>query len=114
MRSALPPHGRLQTMRTPERAFDTVCRSLNMRRVILFVTLFVTALSGGLTGFAPNPPERTAWPAEQVKSWLSRRALRLEHVEAGHGFDDLRPFRDALRDARIVGLGEATHGTREF
>ncbi|MEM4781447.1 MAG: erythromycin esterase family protein [Halalkalicoccus sp.] len=27
---------------------------------------------------------------------------------------DLRPLRDALANARVVGLGEATHGTREF
>jgi erythromycin esterase-like protein len=35
-------------------------------------------------------------------------------VEAGHGFDDLAPFDKVVGNARIVALGEATHGTREF
>ena len=33
---------------------------------------------------------------------------------AGHGFDDLQPLKKIVGDARIVALGEATHGTREF
>jgi erythromycin esterase len=35
-------------------------------------------------------------------------------VEAGHGFDDMQPLAKIVGNARIVALGEATHGTREF
>jgi erythromycin esterase len=35
-------------------------------------------------------------------------------VEAGGGFADLQCLRRIIGDARIVSLGEATHGTREF
>jgi erythromycin esterase-like protein len=35
-------------------------------------------------------------------------------VEPGHGFDDLQPLKRIIGSARLVTLGEATHGSREF
>lgn len=55
---------------------------------------------------APPPPE--------VVSWVKQSLVPLTTVEAGHGFADLQPLKPLLGDARIVALGEATHGTREF
>lgn len=52
--------------------------------------------------------------AEAARSWLATNAVRLETVEAGHGFADLQPLKQIIGPARIVALGEATHGTREF
>jgi len=49
-----------------------------------------------------------------VHDWLGRQAMPLRSVEAGSGFDDLAPLKPLFKDVRIVGLGEATHGTREF
>lgn len=51
---------------------------------------------------------------EAVTKWLSNNAIPLSNVEAGSGFADLRPLKKVFRDVRIVGLGEATHGAREF
>ncbi|MDX6530515.1 MAG: hypothetical protein QOH41_2805 [Blastocatellia bacterium] len=48
------------------------------------------------------------------RSWLAANAIRLDTVEAGHGFADMQPLKKIVGDARIVALGEATHGTREF
>ncbi|MGI8843822.1 MAG: erythromycin esterase family protein [Gemmatimonadaceae bacterium] len=47
-------------------------------------------------------------------AWAAAALRPLAAVQAGAGFDDLRHLHDVLRDVRIVGLGEATHGTREF
>ncbi len=46
--------------------------------------------------------------------WLRQHAIPIQTVEAGHGFADLQPLNKVVGDARIVELGEATHGTREF
>ncbi|MCC6745897.1 MAG: erythromycin esterase family protein [Acidobacteria bacterium] len=49
-----------------------------------------------------------------VSSWLGEHAVALASVEADNGFADMEPLRRELAGVRIVGLGEATHGTREF
>lgn len=51
---------------------------------------------------------------DAVKSWLASNAIPLRTVEAGHGFADMQPLKKVIGPARIVSLGEATHGTREF
>ena len=51
---------------------------------------------------------------EATVAWLRKNAIPIQTVEAGHGFADLRPLGLVVGDARIVELGEATHGTREF
>ncbi|HMK37690.1 MAG TPA: erythromycin esterase family protein [Bacteroidota bacterium] len=38
----------------------------------------------------------------------------MKTVQAGSGFDDMQPLKKLIGNARIVCLGEATHGTREF
>jgi erythromycin esterase len=52
--------------------------------------------------------------AEATRVWIQEHAIPLATVEAGHGFADLQPLREVIGDVRIVALGEATHGTREF
>jgi erythromycin esterase-like protein len=49
-----------------------------------------------------------------VSQWIASHAIPLSTVEARHGFADLQPLKKVIGDARIVELGEATHGTREF
>jgi erythromycin esterase len=61
------------------------------------------------TSTLPDPAE-----VEAVAGWLKSHAIPLKSVEAGHGFDDLKTLKKILKNARIVGLGEATHGSREF
>lgn len=50
----------------------------------------------------------------QLIQWVSENKHPLTSVEAGHGFEDLQWMKEALKDVRFLGLGEATHGTREF
>lgn len=53
-------------------------------------------------------------PTAAVQTGLRAVAAPLATVEAGHGFDDLAPLGRIVGGARLVALGEATHGTREF
>ena len=57
-----------------------------------------------------------AWTVQNqpVGDWIRAHAIRLTTPEAGHGFADLQPLKPVIGNARIVSLGEATHGTREF
>ncbi|HEY1494930.1 MAG TPA: erythromycin esterase family protein, partial [Candidatus Solibacter sp.] len=56
--------------------------------------------------------QTTAQPA--VNQWIRAAAIPLATPVAGHGFDDMQPLKKVVGDARIVSLGEATHGSREF
>jgi erythromycin esterase len=51
---------------------------------------------------------------EAIRTWLQQSAIPIRHVEAGNGFADLQPLKAVLQDVKILGAGEATHGTREF
>ncbi len=46
--------------------------------------------------------------------WAKQHAMTMRTAEPGSGFDDLRPLRRLIGNARVVGMGEATHGTHEF
>ncbi len=51
---------------------------------------------------------------DEVKAWLKGNAIALRTVETGNGFDDMQPLKKIVGNARLVSLGEATHGAREF
>jgi len=47
-------------------------------------------------------------------AWLEQNTVPLQSVRPGADDDDLQPLSPMFADVRIVGLGEATHGTKEF
>ncbi len=51
---------------------------------------------------------------DPTTEWIRANAIRLTTTEAGHGFADMQALKPLIGNARIVSLGEATHGTREF
>ncbi len=67
-----------------------------------------------------NQEEGTAYRvagAEQraaVEEWVSKTAVPFATVSPRSGFDDMLGVKAVIGDARVVALGEATHGTREF
>jgi erythromycin esterase len=50
---------------------------------------------------------------EQVSEWIAEHAIPLKTVQSGSGFEDLEPLKEMIGDARIVSLGEPTHGNKE-
>ncbi|MFH8792811.1 erythromycin esterase family protein [Streptomyces sp. NPDC017941] len=64
---------------------------------------------------APSGPQKTAAPAlRSPEAALGRAAHPLRTTEPRGGLDDLRPFGRMVGDAKVVGLGEATHSSHEF
>lgn len=54
-------------------------------------------------------------PAPQdVVEWLSAHGTRLAGTDPAAAFDDLAALDAIVGDAKIIALGEATHGTREY
>lgn len=51
---------------------------------------------------------------QEVLSWIQQSAIPIRHIEAGNGFSDLQSLKQVLKDVKVVGLGESTHGTREM
>jgi erythromycin esterase len=57
----------------------------------------------------------SAWaPSASELAWVRQNAIPLASVDAGSSTTDLTPLGAIIGDARIVALGEATHGTSEF
>lgn len=54
-----------------------------------------------------------AQPTAAETDWIKSHAIPIATPEAGHGFDDLQALKAIIANARIVSLGEPTHGTRE-
>jgi len=45
--------------------------------------------------------------------WLKTNCIKIKTVQAESGFEDLQPLKKLIGNARIVALGENTHGTSE-
>jgi erythromycin esterase len=50
----------------------------------------------------------------EASTWLRSAAVPFNQVDPADTLDDLEPLRQIVGSARVVSLGEATHGTREF
>ena len=61
-----------------------------------------------------GPAPHLLEPTPEHAAWLSANAMPFDTPVAGNGFADLQGLKTAIGDARIVSLGEGTHGTREF
>jgi len=90
---------------------------MRMRRIVAIAVLIASAVSLALA-LRPTESIAAATPLmsddQPVVEWIGANAVRLRTPEAGNGFADMQPLKKMIGNARIVSLGEATHGTREF
>ncbi|MFJ4317076.1 erythromycin esterase family protein [Streptomyces lavendulae] len=90
-------------------------RVIGRRRLLLAATagLATTALLAPAAAAAPAPTGTTGQQAEALRA-LERAAHPLRSTEPGGNTADLRALDAMIGEARVVGLGEATHGSHEF
>lgn len=78
-----------------------------MSRKILFILIISIIVSINLTGVWGNTED-------SLTISLKDKLIPLETTKAENGFEDLMPLKEILKDKKIIGIGEATHGTAEF
>ncbi|HKY29932.1 MAG TPA: erythromycin esterase family protein [Pyrinomonadaceae bacterium] len=63
----------------------------------------------------PNdkPSAEDASQVKDVSSWLTANAVRCDSEDLSV-LADLQPLRNTIKGVRVIGVGEATHGAREF
>jgi len=79
--------------------------STRTRLLLLFAWIALASASARTQDVADN---------ESLLAWLRANSSPLASLNPGADFSDLQPLKDALTGVRVVGLGEATHGTHEF
>ena len=78
----------------------------------VLTALLLTALS--IVFAQPAGGREAPKPPAELLAWLRENAHPLRSAVPTGDNEDLEPLRDIVGDARIVALGEATHGTSEF
>jgi erythromycin esterase len=95
---------------------DTAVRNINFGALMpAGGTAWFDALRVELDGevYSQLPPEALV-PSDRQLAWVRDNAIAFRTAEPGGGVDDLMELKAIIGDARIVSLGEGTHGTAEF
>lgn len=82
-----------------------------MRKLLVVAVLLVAAFPLSARRRAVRHPETRPLTAIE---WLQAKSYPIHTTDARSGLVDLHPLRHIVGDARMVSLGEATHGTSEF
>jgi erythromycin esterase len=91
-------------------------RSKNDLILLLMLALVLIACAR-VESNTPTSPVEGERPPEQeteIRDWLRENAIPFDTTEPDGDLYDLMPLKEIIGDSRIVALGEATHGTREF
>ncbi len=86
---------------------------MNCRGLLLGGSALAAATAVVGTAFAVRA-SAAARPNADVITWLKANAIPIASAEPGTSSQDLEALRPLIGNARVVSLGEATHGTREF
>jgi len=77
--------------------------------LLLFSLTFLTAKP--LKENSSNTPADTA----RIVNWIAKNAVPIETLDLNTiNNDDLKQIANAFKDKRVIGLGDGTHGTKEF
>ena len=91
--------------------------ALSAYRLFLLAPILLIGLACGDDSTAPiddvPPPEPPPIPAEAT-AWIESNSVPFDGSRLSLPHDDIQFLRDIVGDARIVSLGENTHGTRDF
>jgi len=93
-------------------ALPTVTPTASSPQSIPTATFLPTLATPSPTGPALTQP--TIPVAPEISAWLRENAIPFNTSDPNSDFEDLMPLKALIGDARIVALGEATHGTHEF
>lgn len=79
------------------------------------VVIGLFALIGSMVlAYAKDSKDINLDDASAAGDWLGENAIPITSLDMNGSFEDLLPLEEVIGDARIVSMGEATHGTREF
>ena len=81
--------------------------------VVAFLSLAACGGDATTPVEAPADPDPPPVPAEAT-AWIERNAIPFEGSHLSLPNSDIGFLRDIVGDARVVSLGENTHGTRDF
>lgn len=108
--------------RNPGKSFDSLLVALKeanqgnyevMNLKILSPAQCQKKLSDEKIALQKEIEESRANAAKTIK-WIGENAHPIKSVRVGSGLEDLQWLKPVLKGVKYVGLGEATHGTREF
>lgn len=83
-----------------------------MKRFIIY-TLVILAISPALI-IAQTADESTLVNSLKIEKWIEKNAVEIQSIEPDSNDKDLLKLSPILKDKKIIGMGDATHGTKEF
>ncbi|MBU3183374.1 erythromycin esterase family protein [Clostridium estertheticum] len=81
-----------------------------MKKIIIIV---VCAFMFILAGFTFNK-QYNKYKGNKAINAFKSKAINIKTVKYNSGFEDLMALKSTLKNKRIIAMGEATHGTKEF
>lgn len=77
-------------------------------KLVILSMKVIYLLFAFLTIYSPN------LQSQEINKWLDKNIIPIKYVTAENGLEDLDPLDRLIGDARIVELGECTHGSSEI
>ncbi len=64
-------------------------------------------------GFIINIKAQADFGRQPIISWIQENCFPIQKIKTSSFTKDLEPFKQILKDVRVIGMGELTHGTSE-